>query len=123
MIKNIYINVNGKDVTAPMPGRVDCKENVCETTVTMDESEGDNEIVSVTVKVLTKSKTLKVEDVPVIDGIRASGYDNDSPSMFPNHGRTFPTFMNNNIPQVVKENLWALLDWRTISSLIFFIVF
>ncbi|XP_043269807.1 uncharacterized protein [Venturia canescens] len=99
MVKNIHITVNGKDVSSSIPASVNCEKNTCETTITMNKNEEDNEIVSVSVKVVTKSKTLGVEDVPVIDGIRASGYDNVSPTLFPKHGRAHPTFIDNNIPQ------------------------
>ena len=105
MIKNIYIILHGTGSEASSGSRkVDCKEGVCETTLTMETDEDGNVISSVHLTIITNMENVKVDDIPVIDGVRGSGFGNDdhTPTFAFNNGRAspHPPFLGNDIPQV-----------------------
>lgn len=99
-VKNVYIDVSDEGITITGPGRIDCGDNFCKMLVTNCDRAG-NVIGAVQLTVVAKVPRVKIDDVPVIDGVRGTGYGGSPPLGF-NGARGFnrPNYFVYKMPQV-----------------------
>ncbi|XP_015601010.1 uncharacterized protein LOC107270477 [Cephus cinctus] len=100
VVNNIHIIVNGNETGS---GENACKNGVCNVRVTTNPDADGNLVTDVHLSVVTKiKKNTKIDDVPVIDGIRNPGNYEQVPAFhfFEQPLPLHPHYFDNNIPQV-----------------------
>jgi len=96
--------VNGNDST---PSENSCEYGVCNVSVSSKPDEKGNIVTEVYLSIITSAKSdeIKIDDVPVIDGLRGLGGNHDEQAVVYSMNTPNPTYSHlhrENIPQVIR---------------------
>ncbi|XP_066600868.1 uncharacterized protein [Prorops nasuta] len=101
VINNIQIIVNGNETDSETESRINrnnmvCKNSVCNISVVSKPDGIGNIVTDVRLSIITRIKTLDVEEIPIIDGVRGNGRNRQEPPQY------FPLSY---VPHVLYDNL------------------
>jgi hypothetical protein len=95
--------VNGNDST---PSENSCEYGVCNVSVSSKPDEKGNIVTEVYLSIITSTKSdVKIDDIPVIDGLRGLGGNHDEQAVIYPINTPNPIYSHlhrENIPQVIR---------------------
>ncbi|KAK0171209.1 hypothetical protein PV328_008960 [Microctonus aethiopoides] len=95
IINNIRIFVNGNESLITSDDNNRCENGLCDVIISTIKDKNKNIVTTLQLSIITKINDIKIDDIPIIDGVRGVSISNDEI----NHVN-YPNIIHNSPPQI-----------------------